>query len=180
MAAKNENTDGTDVSARPSTRAAAVPVGRFLRVLVVEDSAGGAVAGGVWRAPCPRTGGTWRQRAGVQQLPADMLLTLHEGYQRAFAVGDLDILREPAPAQTAVLCKEEAWLECARRDASVSSLWVSFLTLCPASACRARRKSLDVPLTLATASTGYERIMLVHRSMRSLSSKAKAGTGGGR
>jgi hypothetical protein len=126
MAAKNENTDGADVSARPSTRAAAVPVGRFLRVLVVEDSAGGAVAGGVWRAPCPRTGGTWRQRAGVQQLPADMLLTLHEGYQRAFAVGDLDILREPAPAQTAVLCKEEAWLECARRDAHFPFLLAAY------------------------------------------------------
>jgi len=121
MATRTDN-DGADVYERPRARDAAVPVGRFLRVLTVEDSAGSASA----LPPCPRTGAGWRQRAGVQQLPSDMLLTLHEGYQRAFAVGDLDILREPAPTQTAVLSKEEAWLECARRDAHFPFLLAAY------------------------------------------------------
>ena len=107
---------------RPSARATAVPFGRLLRVLTVEDSTCSSSA----LPPCPRTGEGWRQRAGVQQLPSDMLLTLHEGYQRAFAVGDLDILRDPAPTQTAVLSKEEAWLECARRDAHFPFLLAAY------------------------------------------------------
>ena len=107
--------------------AVCVPDGCFLRVLAAgDDGVGGAGAGAgaragggaAGRAP-PRAGEGWRQRAGVQQLPAGVLLTLHEGFHRASAVGDLDILRPPAraPAPPAVLRPEEAWLECARRDA---------------------------------------------------------------
>jgi hypothetical protein len=135
-----------------------VPAGRFLRVL--RDAGPGP--GGVPGTPASsghasrdgedggaRRSAGWRTRAGVRQLPPGDLLTLQEGFHRAFAVGDLDIVREPAAtaaefsaehsaaehaaagashrrAEGAAMSEEEAFLLCASRDASFPYLLAAY------------------------------------------------------
>ena len=132
--------------------ARAVPDGRFLRVLpalvsvATGDSAegedceggkGGGIGGSGERRD--RAGAGWRQRAGVRQLPAGDLLTLEEGYNRAYVVGDLEIVYPSAgltdagcPPSThgandgGVMGLEEAWGVCMHRDAHFPFLLAAY------------------------------------------------------
>lgn len=128
----------------------AAPAGRFLRVLLplepdsvaaVPDPACGEVVGERRERAAGAAG--WRQRAGVRQLPAGDLLTLEEGYHRAFVVGDLDLLRHAAAGAVGatdgangagahgadhgeVMGPEEAWGVCASRDAQFPFLLAAY------------------------------------------------------
>ena len=141
------------------SRLRAVPAGRFFRVLRDEPDQAGAVLSpddapgsnqvgqdcGVQRAK-------WRTRAGVRQLPTGDLLTLQEGFHRAFVVGDLALVHEsvPAAAEQSPPCpnllgehtnapgashrrasyttmnQEEAWHVCTSRDATFPYLLAAY------------------------------------------------------
>lgn len=87
------------------SRLRAVPAGRFFRVLCDEPEQAGAVlspddAPGSNQVgqDCGLQRAKWRTRAGVRQLPTGDLLTMQEGFHRAFVVGDLDLVHESVPA----------------------------------------------------------------------------------
>ena len=116
----------------------AVISGRFFRVLpqpaggdeIGEDGSGCRRESS--RVPF-QAGDGWRQRAGVRQLPTGDMLTLEEGFHRAFEVGDLDILfaeealeEEPQEPAGAVMVREEAWQICASCDAQFPFLLAAY------------------------------------------------------
>jgi hypothetical protein len=119
-------------------RARAVISGRFFRVLPQPAGCGEiGEDGGGYRRESSRVpfqaGDGWRQRAGVRQLPTGDMLTLEEGFHRAFEVGDLDILfaekpqeEEPQEPAGAVMVREEAWQICASCDAQFPFLLAAY------------------------------------------------------
>lgn len=129
-------------------RLRAVPAGRFLRLLRDEPHQADPLPS----PDVPRTSqvghegserrAAWRKRAGVRQLPTGDLLTLEEGFHRAFVVGDLDIVHQSVPVASedsspchkharswefaVAMSHDEAWHECTSRDATFPYLLAAY------------------------------------------------------